>query len=79
MAPSLVSTCFCLGSLTFSLRPNEVPSVRRQQKIVLNKYAILLCFSKQELIQHGYKKSEEPTQILRRDVTQTLVRIGTLV
>ena len=36
VATSLVSTHIYLGSLTFSLRPDEAASVWRQQKLVLN-------------------------------------------
>ena len=35
MAPTLVSTNFYLCSLTFYLRPDEVASVLRQQKLVI--------------------------------------------
>ena len=37
VAPALVSTHIYLGSLTFSLKPDEVALVWRQQKLVFNK------------------------------------------
>ena len=45
------------GSLTFSLRPDEAASAWREQNLVLNNFARSLCFSIQELIQHGNKQS----------------------
>ena len=50
VTPSLVSTQFYLCSLTFSLRPDEVVSVWRLQKLVFNKLMDLLCYSTQEIL-----------------------------
>ena len=49
VALSLVSTHFYLCSLTFSLRPDELASVWRQQKLIFNKIDLLPCFSNQEI------------------------------
>ena len=47
MVPFVVRTHIYLGSLTFSLTPDEAASVGRQRKLVLNKCVNIALF-KQE-------------------------------